>query len=270
MENQKGFNEGAPPAEEAETQRSSPELGLTKARLEEFDNKQKLAQAIAEQRQQTKSLAIEREEKEQKERQMSQGSQRSPRSPALSKQPQKKDAESSKAPQLALKNQKVSAPKMNIEDIAIIRETLAEDDLEELTALDLEKQHFKSTISGTAAGKNGAAQDALGKKNPMIKLIDNMPSLDQIDEINHAGSAPRRSTMRGNDESRQPAAVTREPQLPAGTLDQETGPMLDAGVPLAHQASLEYPGDRQSPSAIHVNAQRSEPHPRTDGTGHHQ
>ena len=28
---------------------------------------------------------------------------------------------------------------VNIEDIAIIRETLAEDDLEELTALDLEK-----------------------------------------------------------------------------------------------------------------------------------
>lgn len=84
-------------------------------------------------------MAIEREEKEQRERQKSQSSQRAPASPALSKQSFKKESDNPKPNQLAIKNQKVSAPKMNIEDIAIIRETLAEDDLEELTALDLEK-----------------------------------------------------------------------------------------------------------------------------------
>ena len=45
---------------------------------------------------------------------------------------------------------------MNIEDIAIIRETLAEDDLEELTALDLEKQNFKEEqVEGGSVGLKG-------------------------------------------------------------------------------------------------------------------
>ena len=68
---------------------------------------------------------------------------------------------------------------MNIEDIAIIRETLAEDDLEELTALDLEKKDFKSNVSGTAVAKS-AISLANGNKNKknLIKLIENMPQLE--------------------------------------------------------------------------------------------
>ena len=73
---------------------------------------------------------------------------------------------------------------MNIEDIAIIRETLAEDDLEELTALDLEKRDFKSNVSGTGVSKSGisAANGNKNKKN-LVKLIENMPQLEQIDEV---------------------------------------------------------------------------------------
>jgi len=65
------------------------------------------------------------------------------------------------------KIQKGTPMNVNIEDIAIIRETLAEDDLEELTALDLEKQNLKSTISGTGAGASAIIIEGSKQKSGM-------------------------------------------------------------------------------------------------------